>query len=164
MRPRLRRLLNLVTLATPVGLLVARLGGARVVRRTHDGLILAASYRLPVPPAAAFTVGDVVVVRRAELLDRPRLMAHEARHAEQYARTGGLLMIPLYLLAAAWSWLRTGDWASRNVFEVRAGLADGGYRDRELRGWRARRTGSPQPSPVRSGPEGGSGNELPGSS
>ena len=28
-----------------------------------------------------------------------------------------------------WSWLRTGDRASRNFFERQAGLADGGYRD-----------------------------------
>jgi hypothetical protein len=44
----------------------------------------------------------------------------------------------LYLAAAGWSWLRTGDFASRNVFERRAGLADGGYRERPVRLPRAR--------------------------
>jgi hypothetical protein len=36
-------------------------------------------------------------------------------------------MLPLYLLAAGWSWLRGGDHGTHNVFERAAGLADGGY-------------------------------------
>jgi hypothetical protein len=39
----------------------------------------------------------------------------------------------VYGVAAGWSWLRTGDVASRNVFERRAGLVDGGYREQPLR-------------------------------
>lgn len=138
-----RRRVNRLTLATPVGLLLARLGGA--VEHPPPPALAAAllrtavGYRLPVPPAPAFTLGDVVVVRRAELLEHPALMAHEARHADQYARCGGLLMVPLYLLAAAWSWVLTGDWGARNPFEVRAGLADGGYAPRPLRPILARR-------------------------
>jgi hypothetical protein len=42
-------------------------------------------------------------------------------------------MLPLYFLAAAVSWGLTGDFGARNVFERRAGLADGGYTDRPLR-------------------------------
>jgi hypothetical protein len=42
-------------------------------------------------------------------------------------------MLPLYFAAAAASWALTGDFGSRNVFERRAGLADGGYADRPLR-------------------------------
>ena len=42
-------------------------------------------------------------------------------------------MVPLYLAAAAVSWALTGDTGSRNVFERRAGLADGGYTDKPLR-------------------------------
>ena len=38
-----------------------------------------------------------------------------------------------YAAAAGWSWLRTGDFASRNCFERAAGLADGGYRERPVR-------------------------------
>jgi hypothetical protein len=61
------------------------------------------------------------------------LFRHEARHATQYACCGGLVMVPLYLAAAAVSWLLTGDTGCRNVFERRAGLADGGYTDKPLR-------------------------------
>jgi hypothetical protein len=42
-------------------------------------------------------------------------------------------MVPLYLAAAAMSWALTGDFGARNVFERRAGLADGGYTDKPLR-------------------------------
>lgn len=42
-------------------------------------------------------------------------------------------MVPLYLAAAAVSWALTGDFGARNVFERRAGLADGGYTDKPLR-------------------------------
>jgi hypothetical protein len=42
-------------------------------------------------------------------------------------------MLPLYFAAAAVSWLLAGDFGAWNVFERRAGLADGGYADRPLR-------------------------------
>ena len=63
----------------------------------------------------------------------PALLRHEARHATQYAWCGGVLMVPLYLAAAAVSWGLTGDFGARNVFERRAGLAGGGYADQPLR-------------------------------
>ena len=47
-------------------------------------------------------------------------------------------MLPLYFLAAGVSWGLTGDFGARNVFERRAGLADGGYTDKPLRPWLAR--------------------------
>jgi hypothetical protein len=42
-------------------------------------------------------------------------------------------MVPLYLVAAAASWVLTGDTGAKNVFERRAGLTDGGYTDKPLR-------------------------------
>lgn len=125
---RLRQVVNLVNLSTPLGLLVALAGGARV-GTGPQGLLLARGYRLGLPPAPAFTVGNVVLLRLddAALARRPRLLAHEARHATQYAWCAGPALLPLYGVAAAWSWLRCGDPATRNVFERAAGLADGGY-------------------------------------
>ena len=64
---------------------------------------------------------------------RVGLFRHEARHATQYACCGGVVMVPLYLAAAAVSWALTGDFGARNVFERPAGLADGGYTDKPLR-------------------------------
>lgn len=130
--PHRRRRRNRANLSTATGLALARLGGARV-RPGPGGLHYAVGYALRLPSAPAFTVGDVVLLRHERLLERPALLAHEARHSDQYAHCGGLLLLPAYALASAWSWLRTGDAASRNAFERRAGLADGGYREAPLR-------------------------------
>jgi hypothetical protein len=136
MRPgyRVRQVVNAVNGSTLLGMLVAIAGRARLTGGAN-GLFVAERYRLPVPPAPAFCVGNVIVTRmdRDALTSADRLFAHEARHATQYAWCAGPVMLPLYFIAAALSWTLTGDFGSRNVFERRAGLADGGYRDRPLR-------------------------------
>jgi hypothetical protein len=131
---RLRLAANVLNGSTIAGVVVARLGRARL-SRAGDGLLLGSGYRLPVPPATAFCVGNVLVTRlsRDAFTASPRLFAHEARHATQYACCAGLAMLPLYGIAAAVSWALTGDFGSRNVFERRAGLADGGYAEEDLR-------------------------------
>ena len=132
-RWRVRQVVNVVNLSTPLGLLVGLVGGSRF-RRGPDGLVLATNFRVPVR-APAFTLGNVVLLRLddAALGRRPTLLVHEARHATQYACCVGPLMLPLYLLASMWSLMRCGDPSSYNVFEVRAGLADGGYTDARYR-------------------------------
>lgn len=130
-------MVNVVNLSTPLGLLVGLVGRCRF-RRGPDGLVLGTGFRIPVP-ATAFTLGNVVMLRLDDeaLGRRPTLLVHEARHASQYAWCVGPVMLPLYVLASAWSWLRCRDPSSYNVFEVRAGLADGGYthaRDRPRTG------------------------------
>ena len=120
---RARLALNLLNGSTLAGFLVAAAGRARLIRG-RDGLLVAVGYRLPVPPAPAFCLGNVIVTR----LDANgaggagTLLAHEARHATQFACCGGVTMLPLYFLAAGVSWLLTGDFGSRNIFERRAGL------------------------------------------
>jgi hypothetical protein len=128
---KVRRLMNLLNLSTPLGLAVAVAGRARFERGPH-GLLLARDYRarFPAPRAPAVTIGDVVLLRLddAGLAARPRLLDHEARHAGQYAWViGPFGFLPAYLIASVWSWLHVRDVALRNVFEVRAGLVDGGY-------------------------------------
>lgn len=136
---RLRAVVNWANLSTPAGLLLARVAatGAHPIER---GLWLAAGYHWAVPVAPAFTLGNVILVRAHPVLaGDPRagisakLLGHEDRHATQYAFCGGPALPVLYLVAAGWSWLRTGDYASRNVFERRAGLASGGYQERPPR-------------------------------
>lgn len=125
---RVRHVLNWCNLSTPVGLAIARLGGARI-RRGERLLFEAEGYRLRFPVAGAFTVGDVVTTAStfAGLEARtPGVMGHERRHALQYALAGPWFL-PAYLAGAAWSLLRTGDPAIRNPLERHAGLITGGY-------------------------------------
>jgi len=140
---RVRLAVNLVNGSTVAGVLVAAAGRARLTR-AGEGLLVALGYRLPVPPAPAFCLGNVIVTRldAAEARGAQVLLGHEARHATQFAWCGGVLMLPLYFLAAGVSWVLTGDFGSRNVFERRAGLAEGGYTERPLRPMFARRPAS----------------------
>ncbi|MDP9849054.1 hypothetical protein [Streptosporangium lutulentum] len=135
---RVRRTLNYANLSTPLGLLVARLGRARVTAGP-DGLILAYGYRIRFPIAGAFTVGNVVLTKHGEGYLTGCLLDHEARHASQYMLCVGLPMLPLYLLAAAASVLICGNPGSWNVFERLANLEDGNY-SRRSPWWRRART------------------------
>jgi hypothetical protein len=153
---RVREAVNLINGSTMAGLGVAALGGAALAR-SADGLFTGTGYRLPVPPAPAFCLGNVIVTRQDRIDPGSSLFAHEARHATQFAWCGGVVMIPLYLAAAGVSWVLTGDFGARNVFERRAGLADGGYPDKPLRpalrrisglGRRAPGRGRPYPGPA----------------
>ena len=103
-----RLVMNGVNLSTPLGLTVAVAGRARL-RWGPDGLVLATGFRIRTH-APAFTVGNVVVMRldEAALARRPRLLAHEGRHATQYVFCLGLPMLPLYDVAAGWSWACSG--------------------------------------------------------
>jgi hypothetical protein len=132
LRYRIRVAVNLLNGSTLAGLGVAKAGGARLTPYP-DGLIVGTAYRLPVPSAPAFTLGNVIITRRATLEPGTPLLRHEARHSTQYAWCGGLLMLPHYFTAAGVSWLVSGDFGAWNVFERGAGLTDGNYADRPLR-------------------------------
>lgn len=128
-RQRVRSYANWANLTTPLGLLACKIGGA-AVQRGPRGLYLAEGFRYGFPIADAFTIGNVVITRhrwQRLLAGNPNLLLHEERHSWQYACCGGLPFFPLYAMAMAWSWLRTGNLARENVFERHAGLADGGY-------------------------------------
>ena len=131
-RDRVRRFGNRVNLSTPLGLAVARLGRAEVSPGPR-GLLLADGYRLPFPVAGAFTVGDVLITAGRWERHRAGLLEHEERHSWQWFWCAGLPFLPVYGACLVWSVLRTGDRAAANVFERRAGLALGGYREVPVR-------------------------------
>ncbi|MEV4567027.1 hypothetical protein AB0K12_24940 [Nonomuraea sp. NPDC049419] len=134
---RFRRVANYVNLSTPLGLLIAVIGGA-TRKPGPDGLVLAFGYRCRFPVAGAFTVGNVVLTRRNSLSEQ--LILHEGRHATQWAWCVGLPMLPLYLVSMLMSVMVCGHQASYNVFERLAGLDDGGYPRKAV--WWRRRKGS----------------------
>jgi hypothetical protein len=149
--PAVRTLLTAVNGTTLVGLGIAVLTGTRL-RRGPGGIIIAEGYRRKAPPATCFTVGSVIITRRTAewLMDesRERLLAHESRHAGQYAVLGPLFW-PAYWASCGYSWAMTGTYGTRNFFERHAGLEHGGYRVAPLRpGLRrfSRSTGSEPPA------------------
>ncbi len=125
---RVKSVVNAVNGSTLLGLGIAGVGRAHLSRGPR-GLVLATGYAYAFPRAGAFTVGNVVLTRHdaAWLGRRERMLLHEERHSWQYAVALGLPVLPLYVVAAGWSYLRGGDVSTYNVFEVRAGLEDGGY-------------------------------------
>jgi hypothetical protein len=142
--PVARTVLTAVNGTTGVGLLLAAVAGARV-RRGRNGVLIAEGYRRKIPPATCFTVGSVILTRNtAEWLladEHANLLAHESRHAGQYALFGPLFW-PAYWLACGYSYVLTGSYGTRNAFERHAGLAAGGYDEKPLRPWLARLTRS----------------------
>lgn len=125
---------NLLNLSTPAGLALGLVAGCDF-HRGPRGLVLATGYGLSTPDVPAFTIGNVVLSPHdlAHLEERPSLLRHEERHATQYAWCLGLPLLPLYAAASVWSFARGGDFAVHNVFERRAGLADGGYDEVSVR-------------------------------
>jgi hypothetical protein len=129
-----RRLANWLNLSTALGLAIAKLGRAHLAGQGR-GLWLATGYRFGFPVARAFTVGSVVITKNPPewMSERPGLLRHESRHATQWAYCVGLPFLLLYLVAMGWSILWCGDRGSHNLFEVWAGLEDGGYQRRPNR-------------------------------
>src|SRR2546430_8762845 len=123
MQAGLRAWINLANGSTLAGLGVAALGGARVAR-SADRLFVGTGYRLPVPPAPAFCLGNVIVTRLDGLDPSSALFRHEARHATQYACCGGGGMVPLYPAAAAVWWTLTRRPGRRSVFVAQARRPD----------------------------------------
>jgi hypothetical protein len=119
--------------ATFLGLLfapVAWLSGGKVAwvqgaLEIHGGLVTALLRRgLPgFAPAAAMTLGHVILARDQKCLDHSR--NHEHVHVRQYERWGPL-MLPLYLAASLGLFLRGLDPYLDNPFEREAyDLTDG---------------------------------------
>jgi len=125
---RIRTALNWLNLSTLLGLGIAKIGGASIVRRGR-GTYLATGYRFGFPVASAFTVGSVITSKHDldYFVDRPVLLQHEDRHCTQYACVLGVVMLPFYFLCVAISYAIAGDHSSYNPFERLANLADGNY-------------------------------------
>jgi hypothetical protein len=111
--------------ATALGLplvLLALLSGGRAaviqgVIEAHGGLVAALLRRGLLTPAAAMTLGHVIVGRDSGCLARSR--RHEHVHVRQYERWGPF-MLPIYLTASLVLYLRGLDPYLDNPFEREA--------------------------------------------
>lgn len=132
---RTRAAVNWVNLMTPLGLLVARVGGA-TRHRGPNGLVIYAGYRRGFPIAGAFTLGNVITTKHGpEYLlaaEKAELLGHESVHSIQSAVLGPLFL-PLYLVASGYSWAVSAEIGGHNLFEVWAGLERGNYTRGPLR-------------------------------
>jgi hypothetical protein len=153
--PLVRTALTAVNGTTLVGLGVAVMTGTKI-RRGRGGILVAEGYRFSSPPATCFTIGSVIITRRtAEWLLHPSradLLAHESRHAGQYALLGPLFW-PAYWTFCGYSWAMTGSYGTRNALEKHAGLERGGYGISPLRPalQRVKRSAATGPRSPRSG-------------
>ena len=127
---RLRQWVNALNLSTPLGMLIVKIRGGQLTSGP-DGLVIARNVNRRFGFAGGVTIGNVVIVPEHIALTQ-ELFEHEAAHATQWAACI-VLFLPLYWLACLWSWIRTGDYYSRNVFERRANLVKGGYVERPPR-------------------------------
>jgi hypothetical protein len=96
-----------------------RAGVVRGVVEVHGGLV-GWYLRRGMPwfgPAAAMTLGHVILGRNATCLEQSR--DHEHVHVRQYERWGPLF-IPAYFGASLWCWLRGYDAYLDNPFERQA--------------------------------------------
>lgn len=134
-KPATRARLNHLNGTTLLGLALAKAAGCDRAPGPQ-GTTIAGNYRWRIPGALCFVIGDVIFCRRtADWLTAPAqhpLLDHELHHTTQYAHLGPAFF-PLYAAASAWSHLLTGDRATRNPFERRAGLSAGGYHHHPLR-------------------------------
>ena len=136
---RLRQWVNALNLSTLAGMAFVKIRGGSLTSGP-DGLVIATNVQRRFGFAGGVTIGNVVIVPEHIPLTAD-LLAHEAAHSTQWAACV-VAFLPLYWLACLWSWIRTGDYFSRNVFECRADLAKGGYVERSTRSSR-RKTSQP---------------------
>ena len=129
-RYRLRQWVNALNLSTLAGMLVVKIRGGSLTSGP-DGLVVARNVRRRVGFAGGVTLGNVIIVPEHIALTQ-ELFEHEAAHASQWAACVAFFL-PLYWIACLWSWIRTGDYYSRNTFERRANLVKGGYLEQPTR-------------------------------
>lgn len=89
--------------------------------RYYDGMVVVTGMEGGCGPRTTVTIGQAVLTRQHDMT--AELLTHEKRHTYQWAAFGAL-MPPLYFAAGAF-----GGGPEGNVFEVAAGLEDGGYFD-----------------------------------
>jgi hypothetical protein len=131
-----RQKLNKLNLSTPLGLLIAKIIGGTTIQK-ENGIYLNYGRKGKYIKADAMAIGDVVLVKQVkgcklcesgsphDLSDS--LLRHELIHSEQYAKFGGIIFLALYLLYSIKSFLIYKNTWQDNIFEIQAGLEDGGY-------------------------------------
>ena len=123
-------------MSTPLGLVIAKIIGGTTIQH-NNGIYINYGRKGKYNKAWAITIGDVVLAKTDKNCDlcklgRPHnlsaaILKHELVHSEQYAKFGGIIFLALYLFASIKSLIVYKNVWQGNIYEIQAGLEDGGY-------------------------------------
>lgn len=131
-----RQRLNRLNLSTFLGLLISKIIGGTTIQ-LNNGIYVNYGRKGKYNSSWAITIGDVILAKQDrecklcksgtphDLADR--ILRHELKHSEQYAKFGGLIFLALYLFATIKSFIIYRNRWQGNIYEIQAGLQDGGY-------------------------------------
>lgn len=131
-----RHKLNNINLSTFLGLLISKIIGGTTIQYLN-GIYINYGRKGKYLKARAITIGDVILVKQEKgcklcELGKPHdlsnaILRHELKHSEQFAKFGGIIFLALYLLASIKSFIIYRNVWQGNIYEIQAGLKDGGY-------------------------------------
>jgi len=122
--PVLRAGMNLAVTVPAVVWGLAR-GGRLEVH--GPGLVVVAGMHGGAGPREGLLIGNAYLTEMRSAQFRHGLLDHEIHHADQWAVLGPALLPPLYAFAEVAGEMFTDCGRGGNVFEIEAGLTDGGY-------------------------------------
>jgi hypothetical protein len=131
-----RHILNNFNLSTFLGLLIAKIIGGTTIQLDNH-IYINYGRKGKYLKAWAITIGDVVLAKKDKNCDKcksgkphdlsDRILRHELKHSEQFANFGGVIFLALYLFASIKSFIIYKNVWQGNIYEIQAGLQDGGY-------------------------------------
>jgi hypothetical protein len=131
-----RHVLNNFNLSTFLGLLIAKIIGGTTIQLDNN-IYINYGRKGKYLKAWAITIGDVVLAKKDKNCEKcksgkphdlsQRILRHELKHSEQFAKFGGVIFLALYLFASIKSFIIYKNVWQGNIYEIQAGLEDGGY-------------------------------------
>jgi hypothetical protein len=133
---RKRHILNNLNLSTFLGLLISKIIGGTTIQ-SENGIYINYGRKGKYNKAWAITIGDVILAKQDKncrqcKLGNPHnlssaILRHELIHSEQFAKFGGVIFLALYSFASIKSFIIYRNHWQGNIYEIQAGLSDGGY-------------------------------------
>jgi hypothetical protein len=131
-----RQRLNKLNLSTFLGLLISKIIGGTTIQ-LNNGIYINYGRKGKYNKAWAITIGDVILAKKDKNCKKcksgkphdlsDRILRHELIHSEQFAKFGGLIFLALYIFASIKSFIIYRNHWQGNIYEIQAGLKDGGY-------------------------------------
>jgi hypothetical protein len=131
-----RHILNNFNLSTFLGLLITKIIGGTTIQLDNH-IYINYGRKGKYNKAWAITIGDVVLAKKEKNCEQcklghayylpNRILRHELKHSEQFAKFGGVIFLALYLFASIKSFIIYKNVWQGNIYEIQAGLEDGGY-------------------------------------